>query len=68
MKQRKRNKLKKERGEIKMINCVDMVKVEEKKNVYKIRQWRRISQMKTKTKVWPVGGVGGKWKTKVKII
>ena len=31
MKQRKRNKLKKERGEIKMINCVDMEKVEKKK-------------------------------------
>ena len=31
MKQRRRNKLKKERGEIKMINCVDMVKVEKKK-------------------------------------
>ena len=30
MKQRKRNKLK-ERGEIKMINCVDMEKVEKKK-------------------------------------
>ena len=31
MKQRKRNKLKKERGEIKMINCVDMEKVEKKR-------------------------------------
>ena len=31
MKQRKRNKLKKEMGEIKKINCVDMEKVEKKK-------------------------------------
>ena len=31
MKQRRRNKLKKERGEIKMINYVDMIKVEKKK-------------------------------------
>ena len=31
MKQRKRNKLKNEKGEIKMINCVDTVKVKEKK-------------------------------------
>ena len=31
MKGRKRNKLKKEMREIKMINCVDMEKVEKKK-------------------------------------
>ena len=57
--------VKKERGEIKMINCVDVKKVEKKekkRKVYKIRNgWRGIKHKKTQIKI-----VARRWVGKLK--
>ena len=54
--------MKKERGEIKMINCVDVKKVEKKekkRKVYKIRNgWRGIKHKKTQIKIVACRWVG----------
>ena len=61
MKGRKRNKLKKEMREIKMINYVNMKKVEKKKSL-EDKEWAKENKSYGKTKnkkIWLVGGCVG---------